>query len=195
MDLQDQRRARRRSDVSCFTPRSWRPKSLTTRGFLLVGLVLAVGVLSAGCSRSQAHSSPSTAAAVTEKKPAEAATPGLPRGFQPESMVSVPGAREVIVTGSAPCGRRSCAVLLSGFLGAGDMVHSWVRLAAPPIPPAENPYRLDLGIFSFANRHDGYEVRPSLAAVFTTRGCPAEGGTWCGGPPPDACRVVGLGRP
>ena len=44
------------------------------------------------------------------------------------------------------------------------MVHSWVRLAAPPIPPAENPYRLDLGIFSFANRHDGYEVSPSLAA-------------------------------
>ena len=37
-------------------------------------------------------------------------------------------------------------------------------MAAPPIPPAENPYRLDLGIFSFANRHDGYEVRPSLTA-------------------------------
>ena len=47
-------------------------------------------------------------------------------------------------------------------------MHSWVRLAAPPIPPADNPYRLDLGIFSFANRHDGYGVRPSLAAVFTT---------------------------
>ena len=54
--------------MTCFTPRSRRPKSLPTRGFLPVGLVLAVGVLGAGCSKSQAHSSPSTAAAVTEKR-------------------------------------------------------------------------------------------------------------------------------
>lgn len=44
------------------------------------------------------------------------------------------------------------------------MVHSWVRLAAPPIPPAENSYRLDLGFFSFANPNDGYEVSPPLTS-------------------------------
>jgi len=102
----------------------------------LAGAVLAVLVV-AGCGA------------------VEAAASRPPPAFEPSQMVLVPATSDVVVLGTATCGRRACAQL---WLVADGGRHV-VRLTAPP--GASAPSRgWGVGIV-FANLDDGYALAPT----------------------------------
>ncbi len=112
-------------------------------------IAVATGILLSSCSQVSPAVSPT-------RSPS-----GVPIGFSPLAVFPAGSSGGLLVTGTVPCGTKTCPSLVRGSVGTDGLVDRWQALTPPPITPTVDPGALEVGTLVFANRLEGYDLVPS----------------------------------